>query len=164
MIAKFLKIDKCHEYGFMDGTPDMNMCLLQLETQEKTDKLLAATKAAEAATRDAEIAAKRAEAKQQEILKSSNEKSVGFFGDFLNRLNDPPGYRNLSDREVCIKHFTNKANDDGLNEMLSDAAIKKRNLDCSVYAAEENNILLKKELNKKIKCWSVDGYTRCYTY
>ena len=80
------------------------------------------------------------------------------------RLKDPPGLRDLSDRDICIKHFTNKVNNDWLNKTLTDAAIKKRSLDCSVYAAEENNILLKKELNKKIKCWAVDDYVRCYSY
>ena len=68
MIAKFAKIETCNELGFIDGTPDMNMCLLQLVTQEKTDQLIAATESAEAASRDAEAAAKRAEAKQKEIL------------------------------------------------------------------------------------------------
>ena len=97
--------------------------------------------------------------KQQEKKKASQNSE-----SFIDRLKDPPGYRKLSDRDVCIRHFTNKANNDPLNEMLSEAAIEVRNLDCSVYAAEENNILLKKELNKKIKCWAVDDFVKCYSY
>ena len=91
---------------------------------------------------------------------NSNNDSEGI----IERLKDPPGLRDLSDRDLCINHFTNKVNDDYLNEMLTDAAIEKRKLDCSVYAAEENNILLKKELNKKIKCWAIDDYVQCNSY
>ena len=94
----------------------------------------------------------------------ASKKKSEEYESISDRLKDPPGLRDLSDRDICIKHFTNKANNDWLNKTLTDAAIEKRNLDCSVYAAEENNILLKKELNKKIKCWAVDDYVRCYSY
>ena len=80
------------------------------------------------------------------------------------RIKDPPGYRNLSDRQVCIKHFEHLAYNDTLNKTLSSNVIELRNLDCSQYAAEENNVLLKKQQKQKIKCWTVDGITKCYKY